>query len=176
MFLLGEFLWAAGNALFSGAEEAIVYDSLKKLKREKDSKKIFARMATFQHLGFLLSAPIGSFIAAKLGLQYPMMFMMIPMLLAFIVAIFLKEPVTTKKVESTRYVKLLFSGIKYLRKHKVLRILAFDRIFVSALVFFILWIVPKIKRHGWEGWFASEFAFFFFYAIAKFIKHIDIHP
>jgi fucose permease len=53
VFMLGEFLWALGRALISGAEEAIVYDSLKHLKEESSSKKIFARMESISKFGLM---------------------------------------------------------------------------------------------------------------------------
>ncbi len=48
VFMLAEFLWAASVALVSGADEAFVYDTLKKIKRTDESKKIFGRIENFK--------------------------------------------------------------------------------------------------------------------------------
>src|SRR3989344_3248955 len=74
IFLLGEFLFAAAMALISGADEALLYDSLKEAGREEERKKVFGRANSFHLLGMLVAAPIGSFIAAKQGLNAPMLF------------------------------------------------------------------------------------------------------
>lgn len=42
-FLLGEFLFAIGVALISGADKAILYDSLKENNQEHLSVKIFSK-------------------------------------------------------------------------------------------------------------------------------------
>jgi MFS family permease len=149
MFILAEFIWAIGFALLSGADQALVYDSLKKIKSEKQSKKIFGRFNSFELTALMISAPIGSLIAATIGLRFTMMFMAIPFSIAFFVAFSLKEPKTKKKIESKRYFNTLLSGVKYFRGHKVLKILAFDMITISALVFFIIWTYqPLLKQLG----------------------------
>src|SRR3989344_4225458 len=112
VFLLGEFLWAAGLAFLSGADEALVYDSLKEIKSEKKSKKIFGRFTSFGMTALMVSAPIGSIIASTFGLRYTMRFMVIPFFLAFLLAMTFKEPITKKKIESKKYMDTLLNGIK----------------------------------------------------------------
>ncbi len=97
----------------------------------------------------MIAAPIGSLIAATLGLRYAMMLMAVPFLGATIVAFTLKEPKIKKKAESKRYLDYLLSGIKYFKGHRVLRILAFDRISIAVLIFFIIWTYqPKFMLLG----------------------------
>ncbi|MFH1682597.1 MAG: MFS transporter [Candidatus Woesearchaeota archaeon] len=140
LFFLAEFFWAMGLALLSGADEALIYDSLKEVKKERTSKKIFGRLETFGLAGLAIAAPIGSIIATYLGLRYTMMLMAIPFFLAFLIAFTLKEPKTKQKVESTRYLQTLIKGVRYFKEHKVLRILAFDHLSTTSLIFFIIWI------------------------------------
>ena len=83
VFLVGEFMWALGFALLSGAHEALVYDSLKKIKKENTSKKIFGKMQSLSLIGLMISAPIGSIIAVKFGLRYAFMAIGIPMFISF---------------------------------------------------------------------------------------------
>ena len=63
VFLIGEFIWALGSALFSGANEALIYDTLKKIKQEKLSKKFFAKTRSMHLIALMIAAPIGSLIA-----------------------------------------------------------------------------------------------------------------
>lgn len=139
IFFVAEFCWALGFALLSGADEALVYDSLKHLGRTKDSKKIFARFTSFEIFALMISAPIGSIIASMAGVRITMMMMTVPFFVAAIVGFSFKEPKTEKKVESTRYLKILVDGVKYFKGHTVLKILAFDRISIAVLSFFIIW-------------------------------------
>jgi len=146
VFALGEIIWAAGGAFISGADEALVYDSLKKLKREKQSKRIFGRAESFSMGGMVIAAPIGSFIAVQLGLRYTMMLVAVPYFIACLVSLSFKEPKIKKKKESKRYLSIVVSGMKYLQEHKILKMLAFDRIAVTVLVFLIIWLYQPLLR------------------------------
>lgn len=148
IFLLGEFMWALGYALLSGADEALVYDSLKMMKSESKSKKIFGKFTSSQLAALMVGAPLGSIIAATVGLRYTMMFMAVPLFCAFFVAATFKEPETKKKYER-KYLETLMNGVKYLKNHGQLKILAFDRISIHTLVFFIIWTYqPLLTQLG----------------------------
>jgi len=104
VFLAAEFLYAMGAALSSGADDALLYDALKEEGRENESKKIFGRANTIHLAGIFLAAPIGSLMAQKFGVNSPMLFSAIPMLLCFLVALSIKEPkVHDKTPERKRY-------------------------------------------------------------------------
>lgn len=146
IFLLGEFILALGAALSSGAYEAFVYDSLIKTGQEKQSKKVFGRSNSFKMLGLMISAPVGSVIAASLGLRYAFLLMVIPFGVACLVALTFKEPKTEKKVESLRYFQVLVGGVKYFYSHKTLRILAIDGALIAALTFLLIWTYQLLLK------------------------------
>ncbi len=50
VFLVGEFLWAMTWALLSGADQALVYDSLKKIKQKKNQRKYMADLTVLKWL------------------------------------------------------------------------------------------------------------------------------
>ncbi|MFH1424884.1 MAG: MFS transporter [archaeon] len=139
VFMVGEVIWALGCALISGADEAILYDTLKKMKKERDFKKVLGRYTSFLLLGILVAGPIGSFIAGTIGLRYSMMLMAVPLFFAFLVALTLKEPPIVKKISKENYFKTLIEGVNYFRKHKILKILAFDKIMVWTIIFLVVW-------------------------------------
>ncbi|MBT3182630.1 MAG: MFS transporter [Deltaproteobacteria bacterium] len=139
MFIIGEILWALGDTLASGANEALMYDSLKKLGRSSDSKKYFSRFNTYMMAAIMVSALIGSVIAKYLGLRYTMLLMAVPFVAAFIIALTLKEVKAEKRVERRGYIDTLMEGVKYFKGHRIIRILTFDRVSVASLVFFIIW-------------------------------------
>jgi len=139
IFMVGEFLWAVSAALLSGADKALVYDSLKKIKKTELSKKIFARLKSASLLGLVIGSPIGAILAAQYGLRIPMFAMAVPAVIAVAIGFTLKEPKTVKKVESYRYWTLLKEGSTYLFKHRILRIFAFDMVTIAALAHFMIW-------------------------------------
>ena len=76
-----------------------------------------------------------------------MMLMAVPFFIATIIALTFKEPGKRKDTESKKYFETIFSGIKYFKGHKTLQILAFDKITISTLVFFIIWTYqPLLKQ------------------------------
>lgn len=144
VFMTAEIVWALGGALISGAEDAILYDSLKKTKEESNSKKVFGRFESFTLVAIAGAAPVGSLIASGLGLRYTMMLTAIPIAIACILALTLKEPKTEKKEESKRYITTIVSGTRYFMKHRALKILAFDMISISVFSFMLIWLYQYV--------------------------------
>lgn len=144
LFLLAEFMWAMSNALLSGANEAFIYDSLKKSGETKKSKKIFGRIESIGLAAIMIAAPIGSIVGAKFGLRMPMLLMSIPFMLAFFIGLTLKEPKHTKKSEPKNYIHILKEGMKFFYRHKILKILAIDMILISVIAYFMIWLSQPI--------------------------------
>jgi len=138
VFLFGEFCWALGIALITGADEALLYDTLKKIGKERSFKKKFGKYESYALLGLMVSAPIGSLVAAQFGLRAPVMLMFVPFFISMIIAFTIKEPPIKKKQDIT-YFNTVINGMKYFRDHPVLKILAFDVISVSVLSFMLIW-------------------------------------
>jgi MFS family permease len=149
VFLIGEFLWALSYALLSGAEEALVYDTLKKIKDSKKSKQVFAKLESFGLAGIMVGAPIGSVIAFLFGLRAPMILSVIPLTAALFVALALREPKISKTSKQKRYKEILREGVSFFCKSKVLQILALDMIVISSVGYFLIWLYqPMLKQAG----------------------------
>lgn len=149
IFLVGEFLWALSAALFSGANDALLYDTLKKVRIEKESKKFLPKARSIGMSGILIAAPIGSVIAHFWGFRITMLLMAIPIFIAFLVSLTLKEPPAARKKE--KYFKLLKDGMKFFAKHRILKFLALDMIVISSLAFMIIWLYqPMLMNFGIE--------------------------
>lgn len=144
VFMLGEFLFAFSVALLSGANEAFVYDTLRKTDQTAISKKTFARLESFTLAGIMIGAPIGSFIASRLGVRYPMMFFAIPVFFALLIALTLKEPETKEKIESKRYINILKDGLRFFYKNRILKILALDMVVIATIAYFMIWLYQPI--------------------------------
>jgi len=149
IFLLAEFLWAISAALLSGADNAFTYDTLRKLGKTKSSKRVFSKIESIGKTALLIGSPIGSIVAASLGLNVPNLLMFFPFMLAFAVALTFKEPVSRKVVESKRYLTIIKDGFKYFAKNDILKILAVDTIIISSLAYFMIWFFqPMLERAG----------------------------
>lgn len=147
IFLLGEFILAAGLALQSGADEALLYDSLKSLGREDEAKKITGRVRSVELIAMGISAPVGSLIAVEFGLNAPMILTGFSMMLAGLVAVTLKEPAyQNKKSESPRYLEIVKSGLDYVREHPSLKRIALNGVLVAASGYFVIWTYQNLLQ------------------------------
>ncbi len=158
-FLIGEFLFALGWALSSGADSALLYDTLKEAGQEEKSKQIFGRVHTFHLLGIFLAAPIGGWLAGRFGLNVPMLLTAVPNLIAIFIAWGMHEPkIQDQTSESKRYLVIARQGLSYFRHHRVLRRLALDAILVASAAYFVIWLYqPLLSRLNvsvaYFGWF-----------------------
>lgn len=143
-FMIGEFFFALTAALVSGADEALIYDTLKELKQEKRSKDVFTYYSTLHMTGIFIAGPIGSLMASTFGIRAPMQFITIPTAVAFFLTLTLKEPKYKKESEKKRYIDIMKDGTKYFIAHKTLKILAFDMIFVASAAYFTIWMYQPI--------------------------------
>lgn len=147
IFLLGEFLLAAGMALTSGANEALLYDSLLEAGKQDESKRIFARAHTFTLLGIMVAALSGSFIAQFFGLNIPMLVTAIPAFISGLIALSMREPHMHEDVsESKRYMDIVRQGFLFFYRHAQLRLLAIDAIIVAAGGYFVIWLYQPLLQ------------------------------
>lgn len=139
IFVLAEICWGTGLSLMSGADQAMLYDSLRKLGEESRSKKIFGQWHSMGLMALTIAAPIGSVIAKYWGLRATMFCSALPMFVGALVACTLTEPDVGERNVREPYLARVREGFRYLRGHKILHILAFDYVSISVLSFFLIW-------------------------------------
>ncbi|TFF97474.1 MAG: MFS transporter [Promethearchaeota archaeon] len=141
LFVLGETFWALSAALISGTDQALIYDSLKKVGKEEKINKKMATLNSSMLIGIAVSAPLGSMISQLFSIPFVMFIMVVPFSLATIIAFTLKEPnETIIKTKEKKYTEIIVLGFNELKEKKELRILGFESIYVEVLIFFILWM------------------------------------
>lgn len=159
VFLLGEFLFALGMALTSGADTALIYDILSDEGKEVESKKVLGRAHSFSLLGVFVAALVGSQIAAVLGLNATMYLSAVPFLLAAIVIFSIREiPAKDSTSESKRYLTIAIKGYSYLKSHMQLKMLAIDATIVACAAYFVIWLYQPLLLSlqvpvAYFGWF-----------------------
>lgn len=145
IFLLAELLFALGYAFTSGADDALLYDTLKEEGREDESKKVLGKANAIHLLGMSAAAVIGSVLAEKLGINAPTYLTAIPMLLAAIVGWSIKEPkIHSEGSESPSYMQIIKTGFSQMKTKPILRSLAIDSILVSSAGYFIIWFYQPL--------------------------------
>lgn len=140
LFALGEIIWGISQAFYSGADEALLYDSLKEMKREKESKKIIGRAFNFALFGLLIGSPLGSLIYfITKDLRAPIFFMAVTFCLAGVISLSIKEPRRfNKESEVKKYLDIFRTGITHLFNHQILKTLVFNAVAIGALTYYIL--------------------------------------
>lgn len=148
VYFLAEFFGAIGFTLMSGADKALLYDSLIDMKKEKDSKKFFSRYESASTLGMIIGFPIGSLIAGSSILEYPKTLPLtftlaaIIIIISFFVSLTLKEPSRKEKIKE--FIVEGIYGFKYIFKHKKLRVFAINFALISAVTSFIFWFYQSL--------------------------------
>lgn len=150
IFLLAEFIFALGYALTSGADDALLYDTLKAEGKENQAKKVLGHANAIHLLGMALAAPMGSFIAAKFGLNAPTLMSAIPFCLAAAIGWSIPEPkIHSEGSEVPRYREIVRKGVVQIFRQPLLRSLAIDSLLVSSAVYFLVWFYqPTLQKIG----------------------------
>lgn len=138
IFVLAEMTFALGIALISGANQSLVYDSLKELKEEHRSKKIFGINRSIHLAALMVGAIVGGLLAEWVGLRATFALFAAPLALSGFIALTFKEP-SNGNGKDKKYLETLKKGFSYFKNHKVLRIMAIDYAIIGALAFFLIW-------------------------------------
>ncbi len=87
----------------------------------------------------MISAPIGSYIGAKIGLNYPMILSSIPVMISMYFILKIKEPKSTEKVDKAKqYYDIFKRGINFVKENKTVRSLSVNGILVASAGYFVI--------------------------------------
>ncbi len=167
LLFVAEFLGAVGLTLISGADQALLYDSLIAVNEQERARRYFTRYEAAGTMGLLVSFPIGSSVA---GLHdypdlLPVPFAMTAISAVFAACIFLwmREPPRTQPKGG--FLKVGVQGLKTLFAHRQLRAFVFNAVTISSVTFFAFWFYqPVAQRAGlavaYLGWIGAGFNLF----------------
>jgi MFS family permease len=148
VFMAGETIWAVAFTLKSGANEALIYDSLKSIGQEERSTIIFSRIESFKMAGILIGALLGGVLARYGGLKMPIIAMTVPFGLSAVFIATLKEPPVGEKAAKASYVQILKGGIDFFARHRILKILTFDMVAIGSFTFLIIWAYQMLLKEA----------------------------
>jgi len=147
LFVIGETLMATGVALTSGANKALLFDTLIQEGREDDCTAAWSIGRSIHLLAISLGTSIGSLmIASNWGLNMPMRYTAIPVILAGIVVAMIPEPkIIKQKKEGVRnYWNLAKEGFAVIHDHPLLRRWTINSILVAVGGYFVLWLYQPL--------------------------------
>lgn len=147
IFLFGEFLWALGNALLSGADRALLYDTLKQHGKVHTSTALFGKAHSFELFGMMIGALLGGPLAQHFGLNVPMLLSAASFMLSGLFGWFLPEPPRDNSVsESKRYLDVIKTGAHFFITSRPLRLMTLNAVVVASAAYFVIWLYQPLLQ------------------------------
>jgi MFS family permease len=135
VFALCEIIFSLGSAFKSGADNALIYDSLKMLNKEKEYQKVEGKARSFSLYAQAIGSVLSSFLY-EININLPMIVSIIFMFVTMVVAFIFKEPEVEGKegkYGAAYYTQIKESG-KYILNHDKLKAIVF-----YSMIFFIFY-------------------------------------
>ncbi|MEX0749726.1 MAG: MFS transporter [Dehalococcoidia bacterium] len=143
VILLSYTAWGLALTLQSGADTALLYDSLKSMGREEEFQKINGRLWALTSLAVLLAILIGAPIAAATSLSVPILLSAGVALAAVPVALSMREPSYRGHEEPEPYLRMVRNGVRDAWNKKPLRyIIAFSGVLQAAVFAPLIFLQP----------------------------------
>lgn len=173
-FLAGEFLFAVGLTLYSGADKALLYEKMREAGNEKEATSVFSKYNAFRILGISLGLPMGSLMASMMvwpypdNLAFPFFISFVPAFIYSLISLSVNERVVKRKGA----LKIGIRGVGYLVRDRKLRFMATEYALISSTCFFMFWLYqPLLGMAGfgleWYGIFAAAFNIMAFIVLLK---------
>jgi MFS family permease len=144
IFLLAELVFAVGYAFVSGADQALLYDTLKSRGEEDKSKSVMGKYDALYLVGMTIASALGGLIAARWGLNAPQLATAIPMFIAAAIGYTIPEPKTHSDSQQKQYLAIVKDGLSVIKKNAVVRSLAIDSVLVASAAYFVVWFYQPV--------------------------------
>lgn len=149
VILLAYTAWGLGLTFQSGADSAILYDSMKRAGREDEFQKVNSRLWALTSLAVLIAILIGAPIAAATSYSVPILMSAAIAMCAIPVAFLMHEPRDGHDEEGENYLATVTNGIKDAWAQPPLRYIILFSAIVGAAVFTpLIFVQPFLNEHG----------------------------
>jgi MFS family permease len=179
IFFLLFILWGINATFASGSDEALIYDSLKQKKKQKEMQKHMGRVVAARFIPLIIIAPIAAFVAKDLtSFQFMLLILgnIFFVLLSLILSFTLVEPkISTGPHEIRSPVFLFKSAVKHIKNSpKLVRLFVNKTLILipGSHIFAILW-QPYLKDSGIPVAYFGIFVAVASIIIWKLMKNID---
>lgn len=148
LILVSYTAWGLALTLQSGADSALLYDSLKKLGREDDFQKINGRLWAVTSIAVLIAILIGAPIADATSLSFPILLSAGIALVAVPVALSMKEPGHRAEGDDEPYLRTVKIGIRDAWNNQPLRyILIYGGLVHAAIFAPLVFLQPFLNEY-----------------------------
>ncbi|MBF6600437.1 MAG: MFS transporter [Dehalococcoidia bacterium] len=149
LILVSYTAWGLAQTFQSGADTAILYDSLKQIGREDDFQQINGRLWALTSTAVLIAMLIGAPIAAATSLSFPIVLSAGVALVAVPVAASMHEPRRERGDEAGEYARTVIAGIRDVFRTPPLRyIILFSAILFMSTFAPLIFLQPFLAHHG----------------------------
>ena len=138
VFLIAKIISGIGVSFSSGTNQALLYDSLKKLNREEEHKKISGKANFISKISMAFVFIIGAYLFS-INSKLPAIASLPLITLGFLLTFFIKEPYISKKKLNWKNSWLhLKRGLRYFTKNRYLKYFAAFTLVIGATISMIL--------------------------------------
>ncbi len=139
MFFIGFGLFSVGAALISGADVALIYDSLKELDKEKYFSKYRSRAGMLYSAGMVVATFLGGYLY-QFWVGLPYILMGASQLMATVFVSLMVEPrIDTERFTLKLYLEQTKSGFRELLKNRYMKKLTIYYMFVGGITWSCLY-------------------------------------
>lgn len=145
MFAIGETLFALSWSLSSGADSALMYESLKSNKEEKKFVKYRGRYSSLGMLSIGIASIVGGYLASRMDFSIMFVIGGCFATIGFLIALTLKEPKNHDRVIEKNHLKHMKEGFNYVRTHKkIMKYTIYFSFFAAATLMLFYIIQPYL--------------------------------
>ncbi|HLD49117.1 MAG TPA: MFS transporter [archaeon] len=152
IFLVGYIIWGLGYTFVSGAVEALIFDTLKDLKREKEYLKIMGKLHLYSTITLIIGLFVGPILFA-MNVRLPYIMLAVFFSVSGFVFLSMKEPkLKKKKITLKNHYNKMKEGMKYTLSHKEIKwLIVFSVILLSPIVVVnSLMLQPFLMNSGFD--------------------------
>lgn len=153
LFLIGNMLYQTNWAFESGAQSALLYDSLKENNQEK---KLYKKTETdtffYCTVGMVFASVLGGFLY-KYGVHMAYAACVVASIISLIITLFFQEPaLDSKKFTLKNYLQQNLDGVKHIFENKMIRSISFFSFIITFITYAALWYLyePRLAVAGFN--------------------------
>ncbi len=161
LLFVGALLWAMADALLSGTDEALIYETMEELGCKEDFDVLFSKSRGWNQIGLAFSALSAAFITYFFSLQTLAWISVVPVLGQFIIACLYVEPKRSAAPRHGTSFKQFLIALRRLWKNKKMRFYAFVNMIDDAVGF---------SAFRFESLYYEELISLWLINIARFLK------
>ncbi len=142
-FLVSMIFWGVCVAFWSGADSALVYDTLLSARQEKRYPSVWGKVSFIMLLSFAISSATGGAVAG-IGLSIPFILTLIASVPAFLLILWLKEPAREKLLMKKGHLRNLIKISKEALRNKTFLLITAYGVFFTGIYTVLFFVVQAL--------------------------------